>query len=278
MSYIKLHRELLDSYSFANPNHLKVWIWLLLKANYKKAFVPVNIGKGIMTVEVKRGQLIFGRFKAEEELNMDGNFIYRTLKKFEELGQILINSDTHYSLITICKYESYQSEKNESEQPMNSQWATNEQHVNNTRTTREQHVNTYKEELEEKEEIEEIEVLNINKQNFQKFHFSDVHELPDVYVQKSIEFYHQTTGNFITYDEAVKSWDIFKVQNVNANKHYKSVEDIYTHFMNWIKNQKFNNAESKQISSVSQRNLDALVEYSKRFSGNSPGQEQDLGL
>lgn len=160
MSYIKLHRDLLDSFCFANPNHLKIWVWLLLRANYKSAFVPVNIGRGFITVEIKRGQLIFGRFKAEEELNLNGNLIYRTIQKFEELGQISIEVNSHFSLITICNYDSYQGKDNESEQAMNNQRTSNEQHVNNTRTTRE-HI---QEELEEKEEIRNNISTNFHRQ------------------------------------------------------------------------------------------------------------------
>ena len=140
MSYIKIYRDLMDSYAFANPKHLKIWLWLLMKANYKKAFVPISTGRGEMTVEVKRGQLIFGRFKAEEELEIESTFIRRTLQKFEELDQIKIEVHSHYSIITICKYDSYQSKENESAQAMPTQYPSNAQHVPNTCPTLAQHL------------------------------------------------------------------------------------------------------------------------------------------
>lgn len=189
MSFIKIHRDLMDSYAFANPKHLKIWLWLLMKANYKKAFIPISTGRGEMTVEVKRGQLIFGRFKAEEELCMDGNFIYRTLQKFQELDQINIKSDSHYSIITICKYDSYQSKDNENEQALNNQRTTNEQHVNNTRTTHEQHVNTYKEELEEIEEKECKEERYITQ--------SEILKNSNLFRQPNIPTYDQVFEYFI---------------------------------------------------------------------------------
>jgi hypothetical protein len=152
MSFIKIDRDILSSYCFANANHLKIWLWLLVKANYKKAFVPLKIGIGYTTVEVNRGQLLFGRHKAEEELGIDGSLIYRVLNKFEELGQINIVSNNQYSIITICKYDTYQSYDKDDEQPLNNQRTSNEQPMNNRRTTDEQQMNTYKEELEEIEE------------------------------------------------------------------------------------------------------------------------------
>jgi hypothetical protein len=110
------------------------------------------VGIGFTTVEVSRGQLLFGRHKAEEELGIDGSLIYRALHKFEELGQINIQSNSQYSIITICKYDTYQSYDKDDEQPMNNLRTTIEQPLNNERTADEQRVNTYKEELEEIEE------------------------------------------------------------------------------------------------------------------------------
>lgn len=157
MSFIKLDRNIIDSYCFANPNHLKIWLWLLVKANFKKNYVPLQIGKGTTTILVDRGQLIFGRFVAEKELKMNGSMIYRILKKFEELGQINIEANNQYSVITICKYDSYQSNNLESEQQTNNQCTTNEQQMNSSCIADEQSLNILKEGLESKESKEGIE-------------------------------------------------------------------------------------------------------------------------
>ena len=152
MSFIKIDRDILNSYCFANANHLKIWLWLLVKANYKVAYVSFKIGKGCTTIKIDRGQLVFGRFKAEEELGLDGSLIYRALLRFEELNQIKIESNNQYSIITICKYDDYQGNDNDDEQLINNQRPTNDQPTSEIRTTDEQQVNTSKEELEYKEE------------------------------------------------------------------------------------------------------------------------------
>lgn len=156
MAFIKIDREILSSYCFANPNHLKVWIWLLVKANFKKTFASLKIGKGYITVKVERGQLIFGRFKAEEELGLDGSMIYRILQKFEEQEQIKIEANNQYSIITICKYDVYQNNKSDIEQPTNSQRTTNGQLTESQRAADELDMNTSKEGLEGKEDKEDI--------------------------------------------------------------------------------------------------------------------------
>lgn len=124
--YVKLYRQLLDSTQFADPIRLKVWIWCLIKANHKTRAVPLKTGKGYTTVMVKRGQFIFGRNKASDELNVAGSTVLRHLEKLEAEKAIKIHSDKQYSLITICKYEDYQSIEEESEQPMNNLRTTNE--------------------------------------------------------------------------------------------------------------------------------------------------------
>lgn len=167
MSYIKIHRGLLDSYSFANSNYLKIWIWLLLKANYKKTYYTIRVGDREMPIEINRGQLLFGRKSASSELCIGGSSIYRAIKKFEELGQINIKSNNYYSIITICKYDSYQGQDKESEQQ-----------ENNKRTTSEQQANTYKEGLEIKE-IKEIESSVAQKNDLSNSNLFRKPNIPD---------------------------------------------------------------------------------------------------
>ena len=208
MAFVKIDKEILNSYCFANPNHLKIWIWLLVKANYKKTFAPLKIGKGYITVKVERGQLLFGRFKAEEELSLDGSLIYRVLKIFEEQEQIKVESNNQYSLITICKYDSYQNNNQESEQPTNNQRTTDEQPTENERKTDEQQVNTSKEVLEY---IEDIEIdKNKDIELFQKFW--------DLYEKKKGKKNSQTQWNKLTQIEkelAVSSIPNYKLSQPN---------------------------------------------------------------
>jgi hypothetical protein len=110
--FILLSRSLLDSEVFASQKMLKIWVWCLLKANYKDKFVPIKVGKGETTVEVKRGSFLFGRFKAEEEIDIDGSTIYRILRKLESLGNIEIKASNQYSVVSICNYDSYQNVTN----------------------------------------------------------------------------------------------------------------------------------------------------------------------
>jgi len=140
-TYILLSRSLLNSEVFASQKLLKIWIWCLLKANYKDNFVPLKVGKGERTIEVKRGQFLFGRFKAEEELFIDGSTIYKAIKKLAEIGNISIQSNNQCSVITISNYDTYQDPKQykvaTKEQPKDSQVTAEGQPSNTTKEDKE---------------------------------------------------------------------------------------------------------------------------------------------
>ena len=128
--YFNIHRQIFESWVFADDKAFKIWVWLIGKARHKPGIVPLKIGKGTTTVKLKVGQLLFGRFSAEEVLNLDGSLIYRKLKKFEVDGMIKIQSNNQYSVITICKYVDYQDTKKINEQPTNSKRTASEQQAN----------------------------------------------------------------------------------------------------------------------------------------------------
>lgn len=159
--WIKIHRSILDSYCFATSDNFKIWTWMLLKANFKRGFVPLKIGKGFITVKVERGQFIFGRNAAEKELKIDGMKVYRVLQKYEELEQVKIEVNSQYSLVTICKYDIYQSKQEPDAQPKNNQRTTNEQSMSNGCATDE-----HKEEELEEEEFKEEKELYAGGKNF----------------------------------------------------------------------------------------------------------------
>ena len=151
--YFKIHRKILESQVFAHQTALKIWLWCLAKSSYKERFVPLKIGRGETTVKLLPGQFIFGRFKAEEELGIDGSTIYKWIQKFtsKEFNMILIESNNQYSIITICNWKEYQVNEDEKEQPSNNQV-----------TAKEQPSNTNKKDnnvLEDKEKINKKEIL-----------------------------------------------------------------------------------------------------------------------
>ena len=137
MNYVKLTREIIEHPVFVHQVALKIWIWCLLRASYKDRAVSFKVSRGDTLVKIKAGQFIFGRFKAEEELGIDGSSIYRWIQKFstKEWDLIKIEPNNQYSIITICNWDKYQQIQPSNEQPMNNQRTTDEQPMNTNKNS-----------------------------------------------------------------------------------------------------------------------------------------------
>jgi hypothetical protein len=133
---VRLFRCILDSQVFAHPIALKIWIWCLCRASYKERYVSLKAGRGDIIVKLLPGQFIFGRYKAEEEIEIDGSTIYKWMQKFasENFDMISIESNNQYSIITINKWGEYQlsdtSEVTAKEQQKDSEVTAKEQQKN----------------------------------------------------------------------------------------------------------------------------------------------------
>lgn len=128
--YVKLWRKTKESRIFQNEGLLKVWIWCLLKANHKKAWVSIKTGRGQVEVKVNPGQFIFGRDSAAKELGMSPSTVYKRIKKLKNIENCNIKSNRQYSVITILNWDSYQSEKIKSNSKGNNQVTTKERASN----------------------------------------------------------------------------------------------------------------------------------------------------
>lgn len=114
--FLKLWRCTLDTDIWSNESLWRLWSWCLLKASYKERWVPISTGKGTTEVHLLPGQFIFGRKTAAKELKWTESTLYKRLQKLKTLGNCNIESNTHYSIVTICKWSTYQPLEKEKEQ------------------------------------------------------------------------------------------------------------------------------------------------------------------
>lgn len=108
--YVKLFRKTLDSRVFANDGLLKVWIWCLLKASHKTEWVTMKTGSGSTEVQVNPGQFVYGRKAAAKELRAPQGSVRNRIEKLKNIGNLAIQPDTHYSIITIINWDTYQQQ------------------------------------------------------------------------------------------------------------------------------------------------------------------------
>ncbi len=108
--YFKMWRKIVESAVFQNEGLLKTFIWCLAKAAYKETFVTIRTGRGVSEVRITPGSFIFGRHSAAKELHMSPSTVWKRILKLKKLEILNIESNSHYSIITIINWIIYQAE------------------------------------------------------------------------------------------------------------------------------------------------------------------------
>lgn len=146
--WIKVHRRTLEWEWYTDGNTFRLFLHLLLKANH----APKK-WRGIL---VDQGQLISGINKLSSDLNLSVQSVRTSLKKLKKTGEINTQSNSNYTIITICNYDYYQysetGSNKQSNTPANKR-VTNEQQTNNKRVTTNKNDKNIK-----KERIKEIKM------------------------------------------------------------------------------------------------------------------------
>lgn len=144
LGFIALYRSIETSPTFKALGAIQqsIAIRLLLHANHKDNEWFDN-GQQKMIV-IKRGQLITSRASIKKWFNNDplvtDQRIRTTLTKLEKLEFLTKEATNHYTLITLCHYNDYQSLRETTNQRSN-QAPTKEQPSNNQALTTNNHVN-----------------------------------------------------------------------------------------------------------------------------------------
>lgn len=131
--WFRMHRKIIDSRVFQNDALLKVWVWCLARANYSEQWVAVTTGRGVSEVHLMPGQFIFGRKAAAKQLRMKPGSVRNRMEKLRTLGNLDLKVDTHCTVVTICKWTTYNGSTPESGQA--SGQATDRQRTPNGQAT-----------------------------------------------------------------------------------------------------------------------------------------------
>lgn len=98
--WIKLHRGLLDWEWYHDPNTFRVFMHLLLTANFDD--------NEYMGVKLKRGQCIVSVSKLAEELRLTIRQARTALEHLKTTSEVTIETTNKFSIVTIANYEKYQ--------------------------------------------------------------------------------------------------------------------------------------------------------------------------
>ena len=120
--WIKIHRRLLEWEWYDDTQVMRLFLHLLLRCNY--------VAKKWHGQVVNAGEIIVGVSLFGKEVGLTHQQTRTALAKLESTGEITIKSTNRFSLITVIKWEDYQSDNKQ----INKQ-ITNKQQTNNKQIT-----------------------------------------------------------------------------------------------------------------------------------------------
>ena len=124
IGWIKIHRKFLDWEWFNKSEAVHLFLYMLLKANHKDNKWQGN--------DVKRGQFISSLGNISSATGITIQQIRTILKKLEKTNEIVVKSTSQFTIVTICKYECYQDENEDTNKRItNNQQTTNKQSTTN---------------------------------------------------------------------------------------------------------------------------------------------------
>ena len=109
--YIKLHRKLLGSAVFQNEKVFKVFMWCLLRASHKNHEQLI----GHQVINLKPGQLIYGRTKASQFLKIKPSTVNDCMNTLKNLQIIDIKPNNKFSVVTVVNWGFYQTSNDETD-------------------------------------------------------------------------------------------------------------------------------------------------------------------
>lgn len=123
--WIKLHRDFLDWEWYDDGNMVRLFIHLLLRANYED-----KKWRGII---IKRGQLVTSIANLAAETGLSVKNVRTCLEKLQTTEEIGKQSASKFTIITICNYGKYQDQQ-EAEGQTNGKQTANEGQANGKQT------------------------------------------------------------------------------------------------------------------------------------------------
>ena len=103
--WVKAHRSFLDWEWMRKGHSFKVMMALVFKANYEP--------RTYQGTPIKRGELIIGRDLFASELGISVQQLRTILRNLESTGEITTKSSRKGTIVTVVRYEDYQTSTNE---------------------------------------------------------------------------------------------------------------------------------------------------------------------
>lgn len=215
--FIKYYRKILDNPIICKDSeHFAIWSYLLLNATHTEQEKMFNGQK----ITLKKGQLITSRKSVSEQFNISESKCERVFKLFKNEQMIEQQTCSKNRLITIVKWNDYQSSEQQNEQQVDNKWTTTEQQVdtNNKDKKEKKDKNDNKKSYGTFKNVKLTE-LEFNKLSldYPKLNMSDLIQFFDNYIEE--KGYKSKSHNL-----AIRRWvvDAFTKSNIRPNNQSKT--------------------------------------------------------
>jgi len=216
--WVKLYRNL-NPVVLKDTDHLAVFTYLLIEANYQDASSPTYFGKE--EIYLKKGQLITGRDKISKyftgKRKCTTSKIQRILSCFESARLIEQRTTAYGRLITVVNYDNNFSSKQQSETQVNNKFTTNEQQSEHYQRNIYNNSNNKNERNKELKENNIINNITKEKSNGETKHiygeYKHVRLTDKQYEKLQLDFPNE-------YEEMIKNLDEYlEMKNVSYKNH-----------------------------------------------------------
>lgn len=236
--WIKLHRKILDWEWFSCSSTFHLFVYLLIKANTED-----KQWRGIV---IKRGQLVTSIANICKDTHLTTQQARTSLNRLKSTNEITIKTTNRFTLVTICKYESYQHYEDTEQQTK--QQATQQSNNKQITNKQQQHKN-----IRNKEVIKEDIFTNVH---ISKKDATEVALIKTIEERK--ESFRESLRQYIPiYGEQMirEFYDYWSESSENARKFRKEKQttwDTSKRLARWQKNQR-NYGNNNRASATSTR-------------------------
>lgn len=238
VGHIKIDRKILNWEWYSDYKMVHLFLHLLIKANWVDGMWRGQV--------IKRGQYMTSISKLSGNTGLSISQVRTCLSKLQSTGEIASQMTNSNTLITICKYDIYQSEKNNNSKQNDTPFDKRDSKRDDTPNSN----NIRKQ--EDKKEFNTMPVA------------TDFNGLPEITNGMAIQLLKITKQVDVTKKDVDGLWDVFKYQYLTGKKHYREQEDVYSHFINWVKDKRFDYKKSIAKAQLIEKYPDAN-ELAKKY-------------
>jgi hypothetical protein len=219
--WIKVHRQLSNHWIWDKPEYLKWWLDILMQANIepKKVLIKNQL------IEINRGEVVYSYETWANRWKINKSKVLRFLKMLEKDSMIVLKSETVTTRITICKYDTYQGERNDSETQVKRTRNASETQVKPTKEVKELEKEISKEMFISLDEITQDMAKEKPMQRPYFLRMQEIHGISEIQVKDYFTKWKiLKEGEAMTISKAQNSFNLYLKNNLTSNQGTKEIE------------------------------------------------------